>query len=286
MITVSDIMVENPLTISPELSVGRAAEIMEKFKIGGLPVVDDGSVVGIITSRDVRKSHPNRLVADAMTKNVLTVPPQYSLWETKELIERHKIEHVVVAQEGKLLGLLTKSLLLIEFGKRIDILTGLYRSEYLYYAALKLLREGQEIAVIFIDIDNFGIIDKELGHVSGDLILQKVADLFKKAVQEGTDYLCRYAGDEFAVVTSRSLPEAKILCIKLLSLLTEEHWPNGVKLSASAGIAGGRRSQARKGDERYTINELINLASLGSIKAKKENTPLVIVGQVEITEIR
>ncbi|MCL6448322.1 MAG: GGDEF domain-containing protein [Armatimonadetes bacterium] len=286
MITVADIMVKNPLVISPELSVGRAADIMEKFKIGGLPVVDGGFVVGIITSRDVRKSHPNRLVADAMTKDVLTVPPQYSLWEAKEFIEKHGLERVVVAQEGKLLGVVTKALFLMEFGKRIDALTGLYRSEYLHYAALKLLRNGQEIAVIFIDLDNFGVIDKELGHVSGDLILQRVAKLFKEVVREETDYLCRYAGDEFAVVTARPLKEAKTLCLELLTSLTEERWPGGVKLSASAGIAGGRRSQARKGAERYTINDLINLASLGSTKAKKENTQLVVVGQVEITEIR
>ncbi|MEW6424520.1 MAG: GGDEF domain-containing protein [Bacillota bacterium] len=279
-------MVKDPLTVPPDFSVGRAADIMEKFKIGGLPVVDDGFLVGIITSRDVRKSHPNRLVADAMTKEVITVPPHYSLWETKDVVDKYGIEHVVVAREGRLLGVATKSLLLMEFGKRVDVLTGLYRAEYLYYGALTLLRKGKEIALIFIDIDNFGMIDKELGHVSGDLILQQVAELFRGTVQEGTDYLCRYAGDEFAVVTARPLTEAKALCLSLLNSLAGGHWPDGLKLSASAGIAGGRRSRARQGNERHTINDLINLASLGSTRAKKENTRLVVVGQVEIAEIK
>ncbi|MGB9846692.1 MAG: GGDEF domain-containing protein [Desulfotomaculales bacterium] len=284
MITVADIMVKDPLTVPPDFSVSRAAEVMEKFKIGGLPVVEDGLLVGILTSRDVRKSHPNRLVADAMTKEVITVPPHYSLWETKDLVERHGIEHVVVAREGRLLGLATKSLLLVEFGKRVDALTGLYRAEYLYHGALTLLRRGKEIAVIFIDIDNFGAIDKEFGHVTGDRILQQVAALFKEVVREGTDYLCRYAGDEFAAVTARPLAEAKKLCLALLDSLAEGSWPDGLCLTASAGIARGRRSRARQGNERHTINDLINLASLGSTRAKKENSRLVVVGQVEIAE--
>ncbi|MEW5818207.1 MAG: CBS domain-containing protein [Spirochaetota bacterium] len=275
-------MAKDIVTISPTASVARAAELMEKFKVGGLPVVDGDKIMGIITSRDIRRAHPNRLVADAMTRKVLTAQPETSLWKAKELIEEHGIERLLVARDGKLLGIITKSLIYMELGKQIDPLTGLHRSEFLYHIALKLLQERNEISVIFIDLDNFGTIDKEIGHESGDRVLKQVAEIFKDMVTEGSDYLCRYAGDEFALITTRPLEEAKKLCFRLLCSLTNHPWPNGTKLTASAGIAGGRRGHPRPGSECRTMHELINLASLGSTKAKKESTPIVVVGQVEI----
>lgn len=283
MVTVANIMVLDPLTVSPEASVARTIELMEKFKIGGLPVVKEGQLVGIITSRDVRKSHPNRLVADAMTHDVLSIPPHYSLWEAREFMEKHKIERLPVALEGKLLGLVTKAVLLEEFAKRIDLLTGLYCAEYLYHAALKILRQEERVIVLFIDMDNFKEIDKEMGHAEGDIILQRVAGILKNAVEEEIDYLCRYAGDEFAIVTSRSPERAKELGLHLLELVKIHTWPRGVTLTASAGIAVGRRGQRkRESDECRAIRDLINLASLGSTQAKKEKVPLVMMGEIEV----
>lgn len=284
MITIGEIMNKKPITISPDASVKQASEIMEKFKFGGLPVVDEEKIVGIITSRDIRDCHPNRLVADAMTKKVLALLPETSLWEAKEFIENNHIEHLIVANETKLSGLLTKSLLYMEFGKQIDTLTGFYRSDFLYHVASKLINNGYEIVIIFIDLNNFGVIDKEMGHVTGDLILKQVASLFNKTIDNKTDYLCRYAGDEFAIITIRPLKEAKKLGFFLLDSLTNQQWPNGINLSASIGISGGRRISSRPGNEWYAVSKLINLASLGSTKAKKDNTRLVIVGQVKIIE--
>ncbi|KUK54666.1 MAG: Diguanylate cyclase [Desulfotomaculum sp. 46_296] len=284
MINISEIMENNPVTISPYVSVKWACEIMEKHRFGGLPVVNDGLIVGILTSRDVRRCHPNRLVADAMIKNVLTLSPETSLWEAREFIETNCIEHLLIANESKLLGIITKSLLNLEFGKQVDTLTGLYRSDYLYYMAARLLKEGIEIAVLFIDLDDFGVIDKERGHVTGDIILKQVAEAFKEVVDDNKDYLCRYAGDEFAIVTSSCLKDVRKLGVILLDLLTKQQWPNGINLNASIGIAGGRRGQLRPGDERRTVSELINLASLGSARAKKNNARIVFVGQVEVIE--
>jgi len=281
---ISEIMEDSPVTISPYVSVKSASEVMEKHRFGGLPVINDGLIVGILTSRDVRRSHPNRLVADAMTKNVLTMPPETSLWEAREFIENNCIEHLMVANESKLLGIITKSLLNLEFGKQVDTLTGLYRSDYLYYMAVKLLQIGTEIAVLFIDLDDFGAIDKEMGHVTGDVILRQVAEAFKKVVDDRKDYLCRYAGDEFAVVTSRCLKDARKLGVMLLDSLAKQQWPNGINLNASIGIAGGRRGHQRPANERNAVSKLINLASLGSAMAKTNNTRIFFVGQIEVVE--
>ncbi|MDN5348313.1 MAG: dehydrogenase [Clostridia bacterium] len=286
MTTIGSIMSKNLLTVSPMASVGRASILMEQFKIGGLPVVEDGRLIGILTSRDVRRSHPNRLVADAMTKRVITVKPAASLWEARELLERHGIERLVVVEEGRPVGVVTKAQVLAELGKHEDALTGLNRAEFIQRKAVELLQQGKEITVIFFDLDDFGLIDKKLGHIFGDEVLRKVAQTMKSLMEEGVDYLCRYAGDEFAVVTTRPLEEAKKFARRVIEVLANEVWPEEVKVTASAGIAGGRRSNPRysKREGAYSVSDLINMASLASTRAKKEGRSVVVAGQVELKE--
>ncbi|HHV62636.1 MAG TPA: CBS domain-containing protein [Firmicutes bacterium] len=273
------------ITVKPEDSVARVAEIMERTKIGGLPVVEGRRLVGIITSRDIRRCHPNRLIADAMTREVVTVPHTCSLWEAKELLERHGIERLVVVDGDYPVGVVTKSLLHAELGKYIDALTGLHKAEFIQRKALELLQDGKEIAIIFLDLDNFGAVDKELGHVVGDEILCRVAKVFGSLVEEGFDYLFRYAGDEFVVVTVKSLEEARKLALRMVNAISEEKWPLGIKVAASAGVAGGRRASPRQGDfEPYTVSDLINMASLASTRAKKEGRQVVVAGEIELRE--
>ena len=285
MHTVGEIMTKELVTVKPEDSVARVAELMERTKIGGFPVVEGGRLVGIITSRDIRGCHPNRLIADAMTKEVVTVPHTCSLWEAKELLERHGIERLVVMDGDCAVGVVTKSLLYAEFGKYIDALTGLHKAEFIQRKALELLQGGKEIAVIFLDLDNFGAVDKELGHVVGDEILYRVAKILAGVVEEGSDHLFRYAGDEFAVVTMKPLEEAKKLALRMVNAISEEEWPLGIKVAASAGVAGGRRASPRHGDsELYAVSDLINMASLASTRAKKEGKQVVVAGKIELRE--
>ncbi|MEW6227923.1 MAG: CBS domain-containing protein [Bacillota bacterium] len=285
MQTVGEIMTKELITVKPEDSVARVAELMERTRIGGLPVVEGGRLVGIISSRDIRRCHPNRLIADAMTKDVVTVPPTCSLWEAKELLERYGIERLVVVDGDYPVGVVTKLLLCAELGKHIDALTGLHQAEFLRRKALELLQDGKEIAIIFLDLDDFGTVDKELGHVVGDEILCRVAKVLGGVVEEGFDHLFRYAGDEFAVVTVKPLEEARKLALRMVSAISEEEWPPGIKVAASAGVAGGRRASPRQGDfEPYTVSDLINVASLASTRAKKEGRQVVVAGEIELRE--
>ncbi|MFZ5435692.1 MAG: CBS domain-containing protein [Bacillota bacterium] len=285
MVSIGHIMTRDPLTIGPSESVEYAAALMNQHRIGCLPVVENGRLVGIITSRDVRCSHFNRLVADAMSKQVVVVSMECSLWEAKELLERHGIERLVVVKDRRPVGIVTKSQLYAELGKHVDALTGLDRAEFLQRKAAEFLQDEKEIAIIFLDLDNFGAIDKERGHVLGDKILQQVAQVLRSVVEDGIDYLCRYAGDEFAVVTTRPLEDAKKLALRMVTALAEESWPHGLKVTGSAGVAGGRRSGSRSEETKAcAVSDLINMASLASTKAKKENKPVVVAGLVELKE--
>ena len=104
-------MIVDPVSISPEHTVGQALEIMAQFKISGLPVVkEDNEVVGIVTNRDVMfVKDMDTKVKDVMTKeNLVTVRPGIDLEKAKEILHAHRIEKLLVVDEhNKLKGLIT-----------------------------------------------------------------------------------------------------------------------------------------------------------------------------------
>ena len=104
-------MVINPITISPESSIEDAFALMDKYKISGIPVVDDitKKLNGILTNRDLRFSQNYKeKVTTLMTKNVVTVKKNISPEQAKELLHKHRIEKlVVVDQQNRCIGLIT-----------------------------------------------------------------------------------------------------------------------------------------------------------------------------------
>ena len=104
-------MVINPITISPESSIEDAFALMDKYKISGIPVVDDitKKLNGILTNRDLRFSQNYKeKVTSLMTKDVVTVKKNTSPEQAKELLHKHRIEKlVVIDQENRCIGLIT-----------------------------------------------------------------------------------------------------------------------------------------------------------------------------------
>ncbi|MBM7582325.1 diguanylate cyclase (GGDEF)-like protein [Caldicoprobacter guelmensis] len=274
--TVSSIMEKDLITIESMDSVDNARRIMTQYRIGCLPVMEGGRLVGIITTWDIMSSHPDALVVDAMTAPPIYVEPTASLWEAKEKMDRYGIERVLVVKDGQLLGLVTKTRLYFEIAKHFDMLTQLNKKDYILYEGVKLLKSGQEVSVIFIDIDGFGIIDKEYGHVFGDLILKEISDLLKAKVPDDC-FLCRYGGDEFVVLTPYRQERCIELAKELLKVISQNEYSIKVSITASAGISGGRREKSRfSGNYVDDIENLINLASLASTSAKRNKVPLMI----------
>ncbi|MBT5574669.1 MAG: CBS domain-containing protein, partial [Alphaproteobacteria bacterium] len=103
-------MVVNPLTISPDKTLGEALEIMRSNQISGVPVVKEGNfLVGILTNRDVRfATDMGKSVADLMTKEVISVTEKSSAEEARGLLHHHRIEKlVVVNNQNQCIGLIT-----------------------------------------------------------------------------------------------------------------------------------------------------------------------------------
>lgn len=103
-------MITDPITVRPEQKITEAKEIMQKYGISGLPVTQNGRLVGILTNRDLRfEKRLDRSVAEVMTKEkLITAKPGIDLDEAKEILQRHRIEKLLVVDErDQLRGLIT-----------------------------------------------------------------------------------------------------------------------------------------------------------------------------------
>lgn len=104
-------MIRNPITLTKESTVEMAEEIMRRYKISGLPVVEeDGSLLGIVTNRDLKyRTNKSQLVSEIMTKeNLVTAPVGITLDEAKEILLEKRIEKLPIVDENKKLrGLIT-----------------------------------------------------------------------------------------------------------------------------------------------------------------------------------
>src|SRR5687767_9770820 len=105
-------MIVNPITLSPDRRIHEALELMQKYRISGVPITEDGSkegrLVGILTNRDLRfETNVNRTIDDVMTKSPLfTVPVGTTLDEAREILHKHKVEKLlVVDKDFRLKGL-------------------------------------------------------------------------------------------------------------------------------------------------------------------------------------
>ncbi|WP_456325369.1 IMP dehydrogenase [Desulfonauticus submarinus] len=103
-------MILDPVTVNPEDNVAYVLELMAEYRISGLPVVDGDTLKGIVTNRDVRFVEDLRTkVKEVMTKeNLITVPVGTTLKDAKRILQKRKVEKLlVVDKENRLKGLIT-----------------------------------------------------------------------------------------------------------------------------------------------------------------------------------
>ena len=253
--------------------VSKIRSFLLETESGCCPVMDQGDLVGVITYKDLLRAHPNRIIADAMRGEPITVPAEMPLWQAEEIFKETGLDVVLVQDEGRLSGILSRNLVEIQLGSHIDLLTGLYKSDYIYYHGVRLMKNKQEISVIFFDIDNFGVIDKTYGHAVGDIILIEVSKLLRENIPSEA-FLCRFGGDEFAVLLPAHLDAGAALAYRMADIIGRHSFVRGIEISVSAGAIGGRRHEERDDDPWNTMEQLVNIASLRSTEAKKSNATL------------
>ena len=103
-------VITNPFWLAPGHTLAEADELMAKYRISGVPICDNGKLIGIITNRDMKfETDMNQLIDNVMTKeNLVTAPEGITLEEAKEILRRHKIEKLpLVDKDFRLKGLIT-----------------------------------------------------------------------------------------------------------------------------------------------------------------------------------
>lgn len=113
-ILVRHAMTEAPTTMGPDMNAADAAGMMRSEDVGVIPVVQEGSLLGLVTDRDLvlrvmaERMDPTQVkVADIMTEAPVTVTPDTRLSEARELMEEHKVRRLPVMKGKKLVGILS-----------------------------------------------------------------------------------------------------------------------------------------------------------------------------------
>ncbi len=103
-------MIVDPVTVHPDASISDVLQIMAKYRISGIPVVEGDKLVGIVTNRDLRfETQLDKKASEVMTsENLVTVHEKCTLEESKVLLHKHRIEKLLVVDPAGLLkGLIT-----------------------------------------------------------------------------------------------------------------------------------------------------------------------------------
>ena len=134
----------------------------------------------------------------------------------------------------------------------LDGLTGIFNRRYFELRIAEEIERARRfetgMAVIMVDIDQFKYLNDEFGHLLGDEVLRQVSSIFHQQLRK-IDVVCRYGGEEFAILLSQTNPQhALSVAEKLRSLV--ERWqfpgvPRSVTISAGTASYPAARDHAR-----------------------------------------
>lgn len=151
-----------------------------------------------------------------------------------------------------------------------DTLTGLFSRRYLYDTVQGLLarhvRTKKPLAVAMLDVDHFKQVNDRLGHLEGDRVLKKVAEVLRASVRTG-DVPARFGGEEFAVVMPEaSLADAKLVAERVRAAV-EAETKSGTPVTISSGVALANPSEK---DLSHSADDVFRRADEALYRAKRE----------------
>src|SRR5574337_798667 len=277
-------MIVDPITISPDQPLSAALDLMQRYRISGVPVTQKGKLVGILTNRDIRfETKLDLKISQVMTKErLITAPVGTSLEEAKEILHRNRIEKLlVVDEEFNLRGLITikdiektikfPNACKDELGRlRVGAAVGV--GEDMLERVDALVRAGVDVLVV----------DTAHGHSSG--VVETVVTIKRRypdteviagniATTEGAEELIKAGADGLkvgigpgAICTSRVVAGAgvqKITAIAEGAKVADRH---GIPIIADGGIKFS-------GDMTKAIAAGAHAVMLGGLLAGTEESP-------------
>jgi CBS domain-containing protein len=114
-----EIMTRDVISILDEATVEDAARILAHNRISGLPVVNDlGMLLGLVTEHDLMIAKPGGRVSEVMTRSLITAGPDTEVEEIQHLLTNQRIRRVPVVQDGKVVGIVSRSDLVRQIAMR------------------------------------------------------------------------------------------------------------------------------------------------------------------------
>lgn len=260
-----------PVWLNPGHLVATARVLLQGHRIKAVGVLEGERLVGVVTNECLAALPDDIPIKEAMELPQVLVEADTPVRRVAELFVEQALERAPVMKGGKFLGMVTASMLLKELRRSWDPLTGLSWSDGLREWGIDALRNGKEIVVLFVDLNDFGEYNKRYGHIVGDKVLQRVAALLQEHVDPRRSVLVRYGGDEFAIGLAGTQQDGQDLADELRSLTGELVLPEAEEpVTFCLGLAGGKRTKERE-NVHYssTLDNLINLASQECILQKR-----------------
>lgn len=259
-----------PVWVNPNHLAATAMHIMRGHGLKALGVLDGARLVGIVGIEDVVGAKENATVAEVMRPTAGTIEAGSNVRHAAQQLVEENADSVPVLDASGFRGMLTPLMLLKDLGQSYDPLTTLSWSDRLREWGINHLQNGEEVTIIFVDLNHFGIYNKKYGHIIGDHVIAKVAGFLSGEIDADLDILVRYGGDEFAIGTLRDRDESEALAELLVKRFDGRMEGADEPVTFTTGVFGGRRQKGRESVHyAATIDNLINIASKNCIANKK-----------------
>jgi len=286
-------VISDPIYLSPESPVSEALLLMERYRISGVPITENGRLVGILTNRDLRfEKDFSKPVHKVMTKdNLITAPVGTTLEQAKEILQRHKVEKLpIVDEDFNLRGLIT--IKDIEKARQYPHSAKDKRGRLLVAAAVGVGVDGMERvdALVYAKVDVI-VVDTAHGHSRSVIeMVQKVKKKYPDieviagnvATAEGTRDLIAAGADAVkvgigpgSICTTRVVAGAGVPQITAIYECAAEASRSGVPIIADGGVK-------YSGDITKAIAAGADVVMIGSLFAGTEESP----GDIEIYQGR
>ncbi len=261
-----------PIWVNPQHLVSTAAHILVGHRVKALGVLEDSTLVGTISLQDIAHAPDHKTVGQFMKSPVRVLEVTTTIREAAHLLAADDLDFLPVKDGSQFVGIVTPNMLLHEMGRSFDPMSGLSWSDQLREWGLRHLEDGDEVTILFIDLNDFGQYNKRHGHVIGDRVIRMVAGKLSECVDPTRDILVRYGGDEFAIGTIRHRDDADTLAELVRTQASGAVVEDGVEpVTFSLGVFGGRRTKERENMHfSATLDNLINMASRAALAAKNE----------------